>query len=164
MPFSSPCISYFLLNALYFSNNICSSFSSQTTAAKAKVGCFLKFNNSAFNLAENATSILKNYAKMILDWGCAGSISENIHAEPDSNGNPIHSGTFSQAWSVSEFVRNIFQDVVGFVPRLAEGKICINPKLPANCKNWKATIPFGKNWELNVSIKAVNSVYECEVL
>lgn len=121
-------------------------------------------SNSAFNLAENATSILKNYAKMILDWGCAGSISENIHAEPDSNGNPILSGTFSQAWSVSEFVRNIFQDVVGFVPRLAEGKICINPKLPANCKNWKATIPFGKNWELNVSIEAVNSVYECEVL
>lgn len=121
-------------------------------------------NCSNSNLDEKSSAILQNYAKMILSWGCAGSISENIHAEPDTNGNPILSGTFSQAWSVSEFVRNICQDVVGFVPRLAEGKICLNPKLPANCNKWNAVVPFGKNWELNVSIEKINSVYECEVL
>ena len=43
-------------------------------------------------------------------------------------------------------------------------RILYNPKLPANCKKWNAVVPFGKNWELNVSIEKINSVYECEVL
>lgn len=94
-------------------------------------------------LPKDAETILKNESKMILEIGCAGSLSENIHARPRPDGSPVLSGTFSQAWSLAEFSRNIVQDVIGFYPRLAEGKIDIRPHLPKNCKSVKATLPFG---------------------
>ncbi|MBQ5470827.1 MAG: type I pullulanase [Treponema sp.] len=105
------------------------------------------------NMNAKAYGIIQNEAKMIMDYGCAGSLSENIHARPDANGNPKLSGTFSQAWSVAEYVRNIAQDLVGFVPRLAEGVIEINPHFPCGLKNLNARIPFGQGWNLILKIQ-----------
>ena len=99
-----------------------------------------------------ATAILQNEAKMIMDYGCAGSLSENIHARPDENGNPKLSGTFSQAWSLSEFVRNVSQDLMGFVPRLLEGRLSVFPCLPAGCEQCNANLPFGKGWSLSLNV------------
>lgn len=114
-------------------------------------------------LPVEAASILKNEAKMIMDLGCAGTLSENIHARPDSNGNPKLSGTFSQAWSVAEFVRNISQDVSGFVPRLFENKIEFRPCLPAACKTWESSMTFGKNWKFNAFTERKSKVYESKI-
>lgn len=120
--------------------------------------------NSNGVLEEKASSILKNESKMIMDWGCAGSLSENIHARPDEDGNPVLSGTFSQAWSVAEYARNVIQDVAGFIPRLAENKIELRPCLPAGVKSFSGQFTFGKNWILNVEIHAKSSGLVCTVL
>lgn len=67
-------------------------------------------------LDKSALTIIANEARLILrgsqngNW-CAGSLSENIHAVPDKDGSPILSGTFSQCWSLSEFLRNVAQDL-----------------------------------------------------
>ena len=106
---------------------------------------------SGGTLPLKAAAILQNEAKMIMDYGCAGSLSENIHASPDENGNPKLSGTFSQSWSLSEFIRNVSQDLTGFVPRLAEGKLSVKPSLPSSCKKWNAAFPFGKGWLLKLN-------------
>lgn len=127
----------------------------------AYISACAKANN--LFLDKKPSNILLNYSKMILDWGCAGSLSENIHAQLDSNNNPVLSGTFSQAWSLSEFVRNIEQDVLGFVPRLVEEKISLNPKLPQGCSQWTGMIPFGKNWLLDLSIEYNEGIYNCKL-
>ena len=114
-------------------------------------------------LGEKAAAILQNYSKMIQEFGCAGSLSENIHARPDSNGNPKLSGTFSQAWSVAEFNRNIAMDLLGFHPQLVQKKIKFCPCLPANCKEAKAALPFGNGWIFDVQIKRKGDSYHCAV-
>lgn len=114
-------------------------------------------------LGEKPAAILQNYSKMIQEFGCAGSLSENIHARPDSSGNPKLSGTFSQAWSVAEFNRNITMDLLGFHPQLVQKKIKFSPCLPASCKEAKASLPFGNGWILEVQIKRKGENYHCSV-
>ena len=114
-------------------------------------------------LPDAPSAILQNEAKMILERGCAGSLSENIHARPDENGNPKLSGTFSQAWSVAEFVRNVVQDFTGFKPRLVEKKIEFKPCLPSGCSELKACMPFGKEWIFSVDIKRSGKNYKSKV-
>lgn len=114
-------------------------------------------------LPQKAGAILMNESKLIMDCGCAGSLSENIHARPDSDGNPVLSGTFSQAWSVAEYTRNICQDVIGFVPRLAENKIELRPCFPSSCKEFGAVLPFGSGWSLELRIIRKNKQYDCTV-
>lgn len=114
-------------------------------------------------LSEKAAAILQNYSKMIFDCGCVGSLSENVHARPDKNGNPKLSGTFSQAWSLAEFNRSITMDLIGFHPILVEKRIKLNPCLPNSCKNVKANLPFGNNWNFNVEIKRKGNEYKCKV-
>lgn len=99
-----------------------------------------------------ATAILQNESKMIMDWGCAGSLSENIHASPDEDGNPILSGTYYQAWSVAEYARNVVQDVCGIRPRLFENAVELCPALPAGLKTVSANVTFGKGWSLLVKL------------
>lgn len=103
-------------------------------------------------MSERCSALLQNYSKMILETGCAGSLSENIHARPDINGNPKLSGTFSQAWSVAEYNRNICQDLIGFYPRLTNNKIKLEPMLPCGCNSISAIVPFGKEWKMKIEV------------
>ncbi len=117
--------------------------------------------SSSGTLPQTASGIIQNEAKMILENGCAGSLSENIHARPDEDGNPKLSGTFSQAWSLAEFNRNIVQDITGFVPHLLDSSLSLKPCLPANCNEWKAILPFGKGWLLKTQIVRHGKNYDC---
>ncbi len=112
-------------------------------------------------LCAEAAAIIQNEAKMIMDWGAAGSLSENIHARPDSGGNPVLSGTFSQAWSLAEYVRVLCQDVAGFTPRLAEGALELHPHLPENQRNFAALLPFGAHSALAVRLERIDGAYRC---
>ncbi|ULQ58998.1 hypothetical protein K7I13_10795 [Brucepastera parasyntrophica] len=103
-------------------------------------------------LQDTAAALIKNEALMICGTGCVGSLSENIHAQPDAERNPVLSGTFSQAWSVSEFARNIYQDIIGFNPCLFDNSIIFRPRLPAGTESWEAKLPFGPGWLMNVRI------------
>lgn len=111
-------------------------------------------------MPETASALLQNEAKMIMEWGCAGSLSENIHARPDSNGNPKLSGTFSQAWSIAEFARNIAQDFAGFKPNLVKNQIDFTPTLPAGQNEISVTFPFGNNWIFSAKIKRTGKKYK----
>ncbi|MDE5899422.1 MAG: type I pullulanase [Treponemataceae bacterium] len=119
--------------------------------------------HSCGTLPAAAGAILQNEAKLILDWGCAGSLSENIHARPDADGNPKLSGTFSQAWSLAEYVRAVCQDVAGFVPRLLENRLEFRPCLPAGCDAWSARLPFGKGWTFCAEIRRRSGGYDCDI-
>ena len=113
---------------------------------------------SGLNLEQKPASILLNEAKMILESGCAGSWSENIHACCNKDGSPILSGTYSQAWSVAEFNRNVFQDLIGFVPYLAENKIELSPHFPHGLKEFYAELPFGNGWYFCVKAEKKSSL------
>ena len=119
--------------------------------------------NSQGVLPDFASAILRNEAKMILDAGCVGSLSENIHARTDEYGNPKLSGTFSQAWSVAEFVRNLFQDVAGFRPALLKKEVHFAPCLPASLNELSVSVPFGNGWHMDIQIKRLGKVYKSKL-
>ena len=76
---------------------------------------------------------------------CLGSLSENINAYK-KNKIIYPSGTWSQAWSVSEFARNVFQSYLGFMPNLIEQKLSFVPCFPSAWKVGKVKFPFGNNF------------------
>ncbi len=114
-------------------------------------------------LSDQSSAILQNYARLILKYGSAGSLSENIHALPDSDGNPVLSGTFSQCWSMAEFNRNIYQDILGFVPLLTDRCLRLNPCLPKGVDHMKGKCLFGKNSSINIDVKRSEEGYICTV-
>jgi glycogen debranching enzyme len=59
---------------------------------------------------------------------------------------PSFSGTFSQAWSLSEYLRNAIEDYAGFHP-LEPGVVGILPRIPAAWKVYQAGTVF-HNWRL----------------
>ncbi|TCW61941.1 type I pullulanase [Treponema sp. J25] len=83
-----------------------------------------------FGKGDIAWQLTKELARQIMQEGAAGTLGENLHAHPSADGRIIHSGTYSQAWSVSEYTRTIFQDWLGIRPRLLENKLIVAPQLP----------------------------------
>ncbi len=100
---------------------------------------------------ELAYKLTRNLAEQILTIGHRGSMSENLDAFPDMNGNLVTTGTYAQAWSVSEFHRNGYQDYVGFRPDMLKGKVSLIPQFPASWREAYVTLPFGSEDTLSVS-------------
>ncbi len=113
---------------------------------------------------ERAWQLLVNESRLIMGAGCAGSLSENIHAAPDAEGKPILSGTYSQAWSVSEYVRNVLQDIAGFRPCLTEKAVHFQPHLPRGVARWQLRAPFGNNWIMHIDITRLGDGTHSSVL
>lgn len=105
--------------------------------------CKVDWQNEAWKLS-------KNHCHQIFETGCAGTLSENANAALDRKGKMTPSGTWSQAWSVSEFTRNFYQDYIGIKPHLLENKIYFNPKMP---HEWNAgnTILLIGNGKIKIS-------------
>ena len=94
---------------------------------------------------------------------CVGSLSENINAYKIKN-RIDPSGTWSQAWSVSEFSRNVFQSYCGIKPDLLSNKIKFAPAFPSAWKNGEVKFSFGNNscvlsWNENISYQKKGMVY-----
>ena len=86
---------------------------------------------------------------------CVGSLSENINAYKIKN-KIYPSGTWSQAWSVSEFSRNIFQSYCGIKPDMLNKKIYFTPAFPSAWEKGSVKFSFADNaceisWEKNQS-------------
>lgn len=92
---------------------------------------------------ELAFELTGNLSWQLLNLDCAGTMSENLSAYLDKDGKIHPSGTWSQAWSVSEFNRVFWQYYCGINPRLMENKIIINPKMPSALKKGYACQTFG---------------------
>lgn len=103
---------------------------------------FLCKNNSR----RNAKELLFNLSDQFFSLGCIGSLSENLNAFPDKNGDIIPTGTWSQAWSVSEFNRSIIQDILGVKPNLLENKIVFSPEIPEDFPAGSAKLPLAQGY------------------
>lgn len=90
---------------------------------------------------KNAWELALNLAEQILTLGCTGTMSENLNAFSDKKGNLVPSGTWAQAWSVSEFTRVCFQDFLGIRPNFLEKTVYFSPRIPEKLSSGSATIP-----------------------
>lgn len=102
---------------------------------------------------ELAWKLARNLSAQILNEGCRGSMSELIEAMPGEGGGLRLSGTWAQAWSTAEFVRNAQQDFCGFQPRLLQGEILLEPHIPTEWMQLTAVHAFGETGRLAVSYK-----------
>ncbi len=105
----------------------------------------------------------KNLTNQILTKGTLGSMSENLSAFPDKRGNIILSGTYSQAWSVSEFARNAYQDYLGFRPKLITNTLDFKPAFPATWNEIEAVLPFGTDESLTVTGIKIGNIWDIKV-
>lgn len=66
----------------------------------------------------------------MLHQGHRGTMSENLDAYQISTEKLVESGTYSQAWSVSEFARNAQQDYLGYRPQMLQQTLTLAPRFP----------------------------------
>ena len=111
-----------------------------------------------FKQQDFSYQLSKNLAKQILTQGCRGTMSENLDAYQTGDSTLIESGTFAQAWSVSEYARNAQQDYLGYCPRLLDNQIHLTPNLPSCWSELVASLPLGQGNQLQLSFEAKNGV------
>lgn len=93
---------------------------------------------------ELAYALTTNLSYQIVFMGCRGNMSELIDAIPGPDGKIKLSGTYAQAWSISEFARNAFQDYLGVKPRLIEDAIVFEPHIPQTWNRFESRVALGK--------------------
>ena len=91
-----------------------------------------------------AFELSRNLADQVLHNGMPGSLAELVIPGSGEEGLPTPSGTYSQAWSVSELVRNFYQDYLGIRPRMLERTVLIAPRLPKQLGDVAARITVGE--------------------
>ncbi|HCA81480.1 MAG TPA: hypothetical protein DEP53_17250 [Bacteroidetes bacterium] len=80
-----------------------------------------------------AWTLTENMVHQILDRGAVGTLSELLDAAPrPGESEPRLSGTFSQAWSLSEFLRVFYQDYAGIRVDAPARRVEIAPHFPAS--------------------------------
>ena len=106
-----------------------------------------------YGYADFAYQLTKNLSRQILSIGHRGAMSENLDAFLDTEGKLTTTGTYAQAWSVSEFTRNGYQDYMGFAPDLLADKVTLSPCLPSSWHSAQAVLCFGDRNAVNVSFE-----------
>ncbi|MGF1732485.1 amylo-alpha-1,6-glucosidase [Photobacterium kasasachensis] len=106
----------------------------------------------AYGYADFAYQLTKDLSRQILSIGHRGTMSENLDAFLDIEGKVTTTGTYAQAWSVSEFTRNGYQDYMGFAPNLMADRVTLSPCLPSTWYSAHALLRFGTDNALNVAI------------
>jgi hypothetical protein len=81
-------------------------------------------------------------SKLVFEEGAAGTLPELRNGVPPEHGENV-AGAVSQAWSLSEFLRNFYQDYLGVRPNLLEGTVDVRPSLPPSCTWMGATVSVG---------------------
>lgn len=99
-----------------------------------------------YGLSDLAFQVTDNMAHQILDRGAVGTLSELLDAVPrPGEKEPRLSGTFSQAWSLAEFIRVWYQDYLGVFVDAPKRTITLAPKLPSAITQAKFAIAVGAN-------------------
>lgn len=97
-----------------------------------------------FNLQDTAWVLTSELTHQILHRGAVGTLSELTDALPKEIGKPVElSGTFSQAWSLAEYLRNIFNNYFGVRPDAPNKALYLVPSLPNKLKNVEFTQSVG---------------------
>ena len=93
---------------------------------------------------EEAWKLFKNMNRQALHEGAVGSLSENADAHPRKGQNWVNrSGTFLQAWSNAEHLRVWYQYFLGIRPDMLNGRIIIDPQLPAEVTSLETSVKIG---------------------
>ena len=101
-----------------------------------------------FHQYHYAEALFNNLTQQILERGAVGTIAELTDAWP-RDGELHLSGTFSQAWSLAEYLRSFYQDILGIQPDLSESHVTIAPRLLADLNEVIFTHSMGKDqWEI----------------
>ncbi len=108
---------------------------------------------TSFKQQDFAYQLSKNLTNQILYQGHRGTMSENLNAYQHNPNKLIESGTFSQAWSVSEFARNAQQDYLGYNPLLTIGSVQLEPNIPSQWTKFDAKVPLGLSNSLWIHYK-----------
>jgi glycogen debranching enzyme len=102
---------------------------------------------------EKAYELTGNLANQILNEGMPGSLSELVEPFLRDDGTLQLSGTYSQAWSVAEFVRNFYQDYLGLRANLIEREVRLAPRLPAGMGTVRFAVKLGREEKLCGCVK-----------
>ncbi|MGR5065048.1 amylo-alpha-1,6-glucosidase [Photobacterium sp. DNB22_13_2] len=114
-----------------------------------------------YGYADFAYKLTQNLSDQILYLGHRGAMSENLDAFLNEQGGLTTTGTYAQAWSVSEFTRNGYQDYVGFKPELLAGKVVLAPCIPSAWQQFDAELRFGDSNALLVSYQLNEQGLQC---
>jgi hypothetical protein len=94
-----------------------------------------------FGKQEFAYRITANAVHHILERGAVGTQSELLDAVPRSGDTePQLSGTFSQAWSLAEFVRNFYDDYLGVRISNLRHVLALRPNIPSSLGDVRAVV------------------------
>ena len=96
-----------------------------------------------FGYHDKAFEITMNLADQILNTGMPGSLSELVEPKLNDDGSVKPTGTYSQAWSVSEFVRNFYQDYMGLHVNMLNRILTVNPRLPEQLHQVECVLNVG---------------------
>ncbi|HEX2867929.1 MAG TPA: amylo-alpha-1,6-glucosidase [Ignavibacteriales bacterium] len=89
-----------------------------------------------FGKQDMAYSLTKELTHEILLRGAVGTLAELMDPLPrEGEKDPRLSGTFSQAWSLAEYIRNFYQDYLGVKPDAVNKALYLLPTLPSEVTN-----------------------------
>ena len=116
-----------------------------------------------FGQENTAFRMTQNLANQILTLGMPGSLSELVLPIVDDTHPLKISGTYSQAWSVSEFVRNFYQDYLGIHPHMLSRDLRLAPHLPKHLPHVELLLPIGANEKLGLFIERQKNGYQITI-
>ena len=103
---------------------------------------------------ELAYSLTHEMTHQILDRGAVGTMSELLDALPrEGEAEPRLSGTFSQAWSLAEFIRVFYEDYLGVSVDVPHARLRLRPRLPTDLRHVSTTIRFG-SWVIPLELRS----------
>jgi len=115
-----------------------------TWNSAAAIPAFVQFGQMHY-----AEAILNDLSDQILNRGAVGTLAELTDAWPQEGVLSL-SGTFSQAWSLAEYLRSFYQDILGVQPDLSSQTICLKPRLIAGIEDVRFFHPVGDDtWQLS---------------
>lgn len=101
-----------------------------------------------------AYSLTNEMTHQILDRGAVGTMSELLEALPrEGEAEPRLSGTFSQAWSLAEYIRVFFEDYLGISLNVPQSRLRLSPRLPRELHHVSTTIRFG-SWVIPLEMRS----------
>ncbi|MEZ9133802.1 hypothetical protein BCT61_07620 [Vibrio breoganii] len=110
-----------------------------------------------------AFELSSNLAQQILNLGHLGTMSENLNAFQNDISHLTESGTFSQAWSVSEYARNAQQDYLGYKPLFTKHRLELTPMIPSKWSRFVTKLPIGQEKELELTMRKSNETQCFEI-
>ncbi len=124
-----------------------------TWLAGPVISSLLQFEQTA-----PAETLYLNEARQILRFDAIGNYSELLEgAVRPGNAEPAVSGTVSQAWSLAEFIRNFYQDILGYRPLAGQKRLILRPRLLPQIDSVQASAPFGQGY-LKIGLKRTKGV------